>query len=154
VIGQDRKLVGAALTPDAAASVIGDRPLSLPGGDLALVGTINLGDLLGMVELPATKGPPQFFDPFPRERLGQLLPADEVLKEADKARAAFVASFGQLPPAAVTVRRVGDELRLDIFQPKVQNGGLTPVINAGVAWFERLMDMRHRDPNDYLPPGR
>src|SRR5262245_35384855 len=46
VIGQDRKLVGAALTPDAATSVVGDKPLSLPAGDLALVGTLNVGELL------------------------------------------------------------------------------------------------------------
>jgi hypothetical protein len=153
VVGQDRKLVAGALIPDANTSVIGDQPLPLPTGDLAMVGVLNMGDLLGTIELPATKGPPQFFDPFPRERLGQMAPPDEMVKDADKARAAFLASFGQLPPAAVSVRRVGDELKWDIFQPKVQNGGLTPIINAGVTWYEKLMDMHHHNPNDYFPLG-
>jgi hypothetical protein len=44
VIGQDRKLVAGAVTPDAAASVAGGaKPLTAPAGDLALLGTLNLG---------------------------------------------------------------------------------------------------------------
>jgi hypothetical protein len=147
VIGQDRKLVGAAVAPDAVNSVVGDKTLSLPSGDHALVGTLSVGDLLGMIELPTTKGQPRFFDPYPVERLGGKLPEEQVLKDVDKARAAFLAAFGQLPPAAISVRRFGDELKLEIFQPKVQNGGLTPVINAGLQWFEKLMSLR--DPNNY-----
>ena len=137
-VGLDRKLVGAAVAPDAAASVAGgDKPLPLPAGDLALVGTLNLGDLIGAVELPATTGPARPFGGPPLERLGDVLPPDEQVKEADKARAAFLAAFGELPPAAVSVRRVGAELRLEVFQPKVQGSGLTPVINAGVNWFDK-----------------
>ncbi len=147
VVGLDRKLVGAALAPDAATSVAGgDKPLSLPAGDLVLLGALNLGDLIGAFELPATSGPVRPFEPPGRPKFGDnLIPPDEVLKEADKARAAFVAAFGELPPAVVSVRRVGDELRLEVFQPKVQGGGLTPVIDAGVNWFDKLMNLR--DPN-------
>lgn len=148
VIGQDRKLVAAALTPDAAASIVGDKPLSLPRGDLAFVGGLNLGDLLGMIELPVTKKAPRLFDSS--SRFGNPAPTDEMVKEADKARTEFTASFGQLPTAAVTVRRIGDELKFDIIQPKVQNGGLTPVINAGVKWFEKMMEMNH-NPNNHYP---
>ena len=153
VIGLDRKLVAAATTPDAATSVAGGvKPLSVPTGDLALLGAINLGELIGAVELPATKGPVRPFDSQPLERLGDVLPPDEVLKEADKARAAFLAAFGELPPAVVTVRRTGDELRFEVFQPKVQGGGLTPVINAGVNWFDKLSSMG--DPNGAIPYNR
>ena len=105
-----------------------------------------------MIELPATKGPVRPFYAPPVERLGDVLPPDEVLKEADKARAAFVAAFGELPPAVVSVRRVGDELRLEVFQPKVQGGGLTPVIDAGVNWFDKLRGTG--EPNASLPRMR
>ena len=82
----------------------------------------------------------------PRARRGDVLNGpEELLKEVEKAREAFLAAFGELPPAAVTVQRTGDTLRLEIFQPKVQGGGLTPVINAGVNWFDKMMNLR--DPN-------
>ena len=118
----------------------------MPAGDLALLGAVNLGDMIGAIDLPATTGPVRPFEPPPRARRGEdLIPPDELLKEVDKSRAAFLAAFGELPPAVITVRRVGDELRLEVFQPKVQGGGLTPVINAGVNWFDKLMNLR--DPN-------
>jgi hypothetical protein len=146
-IGLDRKLVAAAVTPDVAASVAGGKTsLAVPSGDLALLGTLNLGDLLGAIDLPATKGEGRPFGGPPVERRGEnLIPPDELTKEADKARAAFVAAFGELPSAVITVRRLPGELRLEVFQPKVQGGGLTPVINAGVNWFDKLMNLR--DPN-------
>jgi hypothetical protein len=143
VIGQDRKLVATALAPDAVTSVAGgDKPLAVPPGDLALLGTVNHGALLTAIELPATTGPPRLGNP-PRNIYGQNLAPEEMLKEADKARAALLAAFGELPPAVVTVRRAGAELRFEVFQPKVQNGGLTPVINAGVNWFDKLMNLRN-----------
>lgn len=147
VIGQDRKLVAAAITPDAASSVAGgDKPLVIPAGDYALIGTINLGELVAAIELPMPSGPGELFQAPGRERRGELTPADEAVKEVDTARTAFLAAFEQLPPAVVTVRRVGDELKLEIFQPKVQGGGLTPVINAGVNWFDKRTNLR--DPNN------
>lgn len=148
VVGQDRKLVAATLTPDATASVAGGaRPLVVPAGDVALLGTVNLGEVIALVELPAS-GPARPVPGFggPRIRRGEVLNAPEdLLKEVEKAREAFLAAFGELPPAAVTVRRTGDALRLEVFQPKVQGGGLTPVINAGVNWFDKVTNLR--DPN-------
>lgn len=146
VVGQDRKLVAAALAPDASASVVGGpNPLIVPAGDLAVLGTVNLGELVALIELPTAAA--NSGRPFggPRIRRGELTGPEELVKEAEKAREAFVAAFGELPPAAVTVRRAGDSLRLEVFQPKVQNGGLTPVIGAGVNWFDKLMNLR--DPN-------
>jgi hypothetical protein len=153
VIGQDRKLVAAALLPDAGASVAGgEKPLAVPGGDLALLGALNLGALLTAIEWPATGGTLRTFDGPRNERRGEPLPPDEQVKEADKARTAFLTAFGELPPAVVTVRRAGDELRLEVFQPKVANGGLAPVINAGVNWFDKVMGQRF-DPA-MIPDGR
>jgi hypothetical protein len=108
-LGQDRKLVAQAATPDAKASVVsGDKPPTFPAGEFALVGTLQLGDTLGMIELPETDGPPTWFDPFPHIEKGRLRPADDRLKDVDKARDAFIAAFNQLPPATVTARRAGD----------------------------------------------
>lgn len=147
-VGQDRKLVAGALSPDVA-SMIGDKPL--PKGELALVGTLNFGELIGAVEFKPGAGPAQFFDPVPRARLGSLLPPEETAKEAEKARAALVAALGQLPPGVVSVRRAGDELKLEVFQPKVQNGGLTPVVNAATDWFDKLIEMNPRNVNPNYP---
>jgi hypothetical protein len=118
----------------------------VPAGDLALLGTVNLGELIATIDFPAPTAPGR--NPFggPRIRRGEVINApEELVKQAEKAREAFLAAFGELPPAAVTVRRAGGELRLEVFQPKVQGGGLTPVINAGVNWFDKLMNLR--DPN-------
>lgn len=148
VIGQDRKLVAAALIPDASSSVAGGpRPLVVPAGDLALLGAVNLGELVGLVEIPITTGPPRPAGGFgPRIRRGEALSGpEELVKEVEKARAAFLAAFGELPPAAVAVRRSGNELRVEVFQPKVRGGGLTPVLNAAVNWFDKLTNLR--DPN-------
>lgn len=148
VVGLDRKLVAAAVAPDAAASVVGgDKGLSLPSGALALVGTLNLGDLFASSEPKAAPdGPVRPVQPLrPPPPGGGPVAPEELRKQAEKARAAFLAAFGELPPAVVTARRGGDELRFEVFQPKVQNGGLTPVINAGVDWFDKLMNLR--DPN-------
>jgi hypothetical protein len=150
VIGQDRKMIAATLTPDAATSVAGGpRPLVVPPGDLALLGTVNLGELVAAIDFPAITGPgqPGTFGGPPRIRRGELLPdaPENLVKEAEKAREAFLAAFGELTPASVALRRSGNELRLEVFQPKVQGGGLTPVINAGVNWFDKLMNLR--DPN-------
>jgi hypothetical protein len=102
--------------------------------------------VIAAVELPATNGPVRPLErPFRERRGGDLVPSDDLLKEADKARAAFLATFAELPPTVVTVRRAGAELRLEVFQPKFSGGELTPVINAGVNWFDKLVNLR--DPN-------
>lgn len=153
VLGQDRKIVSAAVTADPVTSVAGGpRPLVVPAGDLALLGTVNLGELVAGAALsggrPDGRGP--FAPPPLIERAGEVLNApEEAVKEAEKAREALLAAFGELPPASVVVRRAGDTLRFEVFQPKVQNGGLTPAITAGVNWFDKLSNLR--DPNSSSP---
>ena len=140
VLGQERTRVATAVTADAAASVAGgDRPLSLPAGDLALVGTLNLGETFAAVELLVAG---EFAKRF---RNVHALPPADVLKQIEKARATFVAAFAAMPPASVSVRRSGDALRVEVFQPKVQGGSLSPVITAGVNWLDTLLSAR--DPN-------
>jgi hypothetical protein len=154
VIGQDRKVVATALVPDAGASVAGgDKPLTVPAGDVVLLGALNLGTLVAAIELPVGGGALRTFDGPRNERRGPgAAPTDEQAKEAEKARAAFLAAFDALPPAVVTVRRAGEELRFEVFQPRVQNGGLTPVINAGVNWFDKLLGLRID--LELIPDGR
>ncbi|QJW93493.1 hypothetical protein [Frigoriglobus tundricola] len=152
VAGLDRKLVGAAAAGEPAAAVTGgDKPLAVPAGEYVLLGGLDLGDLISAV-LPAPGDAARSPEPPRRIRRGENpAPPDEVRKELDKARGAFLAAFGELPPAVVTVRRSGAELRLDVFQPKVQGGGLAPVISAGVSWFDTLMSSH--DPNSDFPRG-
>ncbi len=146
-VGLDRKLVAAAVVPDAADSVAGDKGLPLPPGAPALLGALNLGALIASFDdKPVIDGPVRPVPPMPLvPGGGGRVAPEQSQKDADTARAAFLAAFGALPPATVAVRKVGDELRLEVFQPKVQGGGLTPVINAGVNWFDKLMNTR--DPN-------
>ena len=155
VVGQDRKLVAAASTPDAAASVAGGKPLPVPKGNLALLGTLNIGALLGAIDISKTTRPVESIElPDLRPRRGELLPPDELLKQADKARAAFLAEFKQLPPTVIAVRRVENELRLELFQAKVQGGGLTPMIKSGVDWFDKRMNLRNPNGQFYPSEGR
>lgn len=155
--GLDRKLVAAAVTPDAAASVAGDKGLSLPPG-AALAGVLNLGAVLAAFEeKPAGEGAVRPVEaPKPPPGGGAPLVASEPLqKGVEKSRAAFLAAFGELPPAVLTARRDGDRLRVEVFQPRVQNGGLKPVVDAGLNWVEGRLNLR--DPNrpprgEYLLP--
>ncbi len=144
VVGLDRKLVAAAVTPDAANSVTGgDKGLSLPGTP-ALIGTVNIGELITSADTKVViEGPVRPVEPLRPNPGLPALPANS--QQAEKARIAFLTAFGELPSAVVTVRRTSNELRFEVFQPKVQHGGLTPVITAGVDWFDKLMNLR--DPN-------
>lgn len=153
--GLDRKLVAAAVVPDAANSVAGDKgPEPLPPG-AALAGTLNLSALVGSWdERPGAEGGVRPVEPPLRGAPnGTTAPAAPDAHQADvhKARAAFLAAFGELPSAVVTVRRNGEQLRFEAFQPRVQNGGLAPVIAAGLNWFDR--GLSQRDPNRPEPPG-
>ncbi|MBP3954067.1 hypothetical protein J8F10_01995 [Gemmata sp. G18] len=149
VWGQDRKLVAAALTSDAAGSVTGgDKGLAPSPGAHALVGILNLGDLVAALEpKPVAGGPVRPLGPPLRLPPGGGNPnaPDALQQDVDKARSAFQAALIELPSAHLTAQRAGDELRFEVFQPKVQNGGLTPVISAGMDWFDKLMNLR--DPN-------
>jgi hypothetical protein len=142
VLGQDRKLVAAAVAADAGTSVAGgDKPLEVPAGEVVLLGALRFGALVTALDSPAA-APERKNDPPRRGRFRpDSGPPEEFLKELEKARGAFLAAVGELPPAVVSVRRSGAELRFEVFQPKVQNGGLTPVITAGVNWFDKLMSL-------------
>ncbi|AMV26258.1 hypothetical protein VT84_17805 [Gemmata sp. SH-PL17] len=159
VWGLDRKLVAAATAPDAANSVAGNnKEAPLPSGGLALVGTLNIGDLVASFETkPVAGGPVRPVEPLRLPPGGGNVAVHEALqKDVEKARVAFQTSLSELPPALLTAQRTGDELRFELFQPKVQNGGLAPLVSAGMDWFDKLMSMR--DPNQmnsgYYPPGR
>jgi hypothetical protein len=164
-LGQDRKIVAAATTADAAASVAGGpKPLAVPPGDLALLGAVGLGELVAAIGStthgPSSDVPGVANSKVTWERLPNAPDAPNALdavKEVEKARAAFLAALDELPPASVAVRRTGDTLRVEVFQPQVQNGGLTPVIKAGVNWFDRLTSTRDPNRGDagiFLPRGR
>ena len=81
------------------------------------------------------------------------LPPEKLLADLAKARQEFFAAFGSLPPATLTARRVGQELRFELFQPKVQGGGLSPTVAAGVGWFDKVHDLTGAQ-NGNGPSGR
>jgi hypothetical protein len=73
-------------------------------------------------------------------------------KDEAKAWGELLKAFDGLPAATVTARRSGNELRFDLWQPKVQGGGIAPVVNAGVGWFDKLLN-RNPNPNGPYSPG-
>jgi hypothetical protein len=143
-LGLDRKLVAAVVTADAAASVTGgDKVVSPPPAGVAACGVVSLGDvLLGLLEHPQPKGPvvPKEDDPLFLPN-GNPLP-ENFMEELKKSRKAFVESLGSLPPATLTATRAGNELRVELFQPKVQSGGLKGVIDAGSNWLDKTGALR------------
>ena len=44
----------------------------------------------------------------------------------------------------------GNELRIELWQPKVQ-GGLAPLVNSGIGWYDLLLN-RTANPNGYSGP--
>jgi hypothetical protein len=140
-VGLDRKLVAAAVTSDAASSVFGgDKLVSPPSGDpAALFGVIALGEVIpGWIDQPRPNGPvvPIGEDQPPVMPNGQPVP-ENVIEEMKKARKDLAAALTSLSPATVTARLVKNELRVEIFQPKVQNGALKGVIDASANLLDR-----------------
>jgi hypothetical protein len=142
VVGLDRKIVAAAVAGEPGASVVGAAGVTEPPEGTALFGTLSPGDVLQLLsERPKPEGP---VVPVPgarprRNDNGQF----ELEKEQEdetKGLKDFLSAFAALPPMTVTVRRLDGELRLELWQPKVQNGGLTQVINAGVVWADKLLN--------------
>ncbi|MBA4187101.1 MAG: hypothetical protein C0467_03700 [Planctomycetaceae bacterium] len=137
-IGLDRKLVAQAVTADAVSSVVGGANAVSPPVDTAAFGVISLGDLLlGGIEKPPVSGPV-----VPKEEAPVILPngnplPESFLEDLKKARKAFVDSLATLQPATVTAKRAGNELRIEVFQPKVQSGGLKTVIDAAANWLDK-----------------
>jgi hypothetical protein len=132
-IGLDRKIVARAVHPAVAGSV------SPQPADAAAVGLVSIGELLFRAwERPRAAGPV-----VPRENEeplilpnGNPLP-ENFLEDVKKARKGFVESLTAIQPASLTVRRVGTDLNLELFQPKVQAGGLKPVLDAAGNWLDK-----------------
>ncbi|WP_439622378.1 hypothetical protein [Gemmata sp.] len=137
VVGLDRKLVAQAALADAPASAAGGVANS-PPADAVAFGVVSLGDLLvRSAEKPRPNGPvvPKEEEPIVLPN-GNPLP-ENFLEDVKKSRKALADALAALPPATVTVRRVGSELRIEVFQPKVQNGVLKAVIDAAANWADK-----------------
>jgi hypothetical protein len=142
-IGLDRKLVAAAVVANPATSVVGGaRSVSPPGGDpAALFGVISLGEVIpplfertpGSGEVVPVEGPLLLPN-------GQPIP-ESTLEELKKARKEVVAAMATLSPATVSARRTGNELRIELYQPKVQQGALKTAIDAAANWLDRSVGL-------------
>jgi hypothetical protein len=168
-VGLDRKLVAAATLGDPAnASAI-----ALPAGEPAvLIGSLGLGGVVRILtEVKPPEGPvvprgpavpakpqPLGFGRGLAEDSGLAVPDPSNLpesqkKEEAKAWEALLRSLDGLPPATITARRTGPELRIDIVQPKVQSG-LAPLVAAAIGWYDQILN-RTGNPNGmYAVPGR
>jgi hypothetical protein len=139
-VGLDRKLVAAAVNADAVASVTGGgKVVSPPPAGVGAFGVVSIGDvLLGLLETPKPTGPvvPKNEDQPRFLPNGNPIP-ESFIEDLTKARKEFVAAIGTLPMATVTARREGNELRLELFQAKVQGGGLKGLIDAGSNWVDK-----------------
>ncbi len=141
VLGLDRKLVSAAVLAEPSTSLAGgDKALHLPPGEpCALFGAVSL--LEAYADLNEKQRPE-----------GQVVPAEpplgpggnnaipipeSVLEDLKKARKEFLTAAESLPPATFLVRRVGTELRLEIFQPTIEAATLKPLIASGVNWLDK-----------------
>ena len=137
--GLDRKLVAAALAGDGTASVNGgEKPLIVPVGDVpALLGAVGLGGVIrGFVEPSKPAGPVVPVDNARPNPNGGTLDPEKLREQEAKARDAFLKTFDGLPPATLTARRAGNELRVELWQPKAVDGGLAPVVDAALGWFD------------------
>ena len=153
VVGLDRKLVAAAALGDSGRSVVaGTTTLGRSGEAPPLLGTLSLGGLLRRVTetsipdgpvVPLTAATPSTGLRQPGE-----IETDSPKQKENEAKAwtSLLKALDGLPPAIATGQRIGNELRFEVWQPKVQGGGLGPVVIAGLGWYEMLLD-RNADPN-------
>jgi hypothetical protein len=137
-VGLDRKLVAAAVGADAARSVVGgEKAISPPGDSPVLFGVVSLGVVLpALFERPRGSGPVVPVEEPPVLHNGQPIP-EGIIEELKKARKDLAAALGTLAPATVSVRRKGNELRFELFQPRVAQGDLKAVIDAAANWLDR-----------------
>jgi len=152
VVGLDRKLVGAAVAGGAT-------PAGLPADAPALFGTVAAGVVFRTTAVtPKPDGPVVPITPVgpaggPRPNSEEVVPGQAQKNEEAKAWAALEKALDGLPVATLSGRRAGDELRVEVWQPKVQAGGLAAVVAAGVGWLDTLLDL-HGDPNGNPRFGR
>jgi hypothetical protein len=155
-VGLDRKLVAAAAAGEPAGSVVGAAGVTDPGDGTALFGTLAPGEVLRqLTEQPKAEGPVVSV-PGPQPRRNDMGQFELEKDREDEARALkdLLAAFAGLPPTTVTAHRVGGELRVELWQAKVQDGGLTAVINAGTVWFDKLLNRYADASGNYRGIGR
>jgi hypothetical protein len=144
-----------------AAAVKGGDSVAPPNPPVALVGSARLGGALAAVLNPATPAGPVVplpnQPPLPRSGFGPRSgpvgveggpPAAGQQKAEEKALTGVWAALDALPPAALTARRDGDELRVGLVQP-VGKDGFAPVVAAAVGWFDAYLG---RNPNQSFGP--
>lgn len=152
-IGTDRATVAAAVTGAASSSIVGvGKPAFPPGDGAAALAAVTPGgflralDVLTKADGPATPPKPaaggrrmQRFNPW-----GQPIQDDQPdakqLEDEGKAWGAMVKAAEPMGPTGVAVRRVGDELRVEVWQPKVRTGGLVPVLNAAANYWDTRLN--------------
>ncbi|HEY2909081.1 MAG TPA: hypothetical protein VGI99_02490 [Gemmataceae bacterium] len=173
-IGLDRKLVAAAANGSATPLAV------LPAGEApVLAGTVGLGGLIRIAtEVKRVTGPvvprgkptpatvqPGFggFGGFPGGP-GGIVEEDSTIaggrpvpagspKNAAKAWDALLKAFDGLPPATIAARRTGLQLRIDLWQPKVQGGGIAPLVNAGIDWIDHRLNSQPNPNGGPYPYG-
>lgn len=155
IIGLDRSVVAAAASLDGARAVAGLNAVAVAQANdkPALVGAVGLGPVLRALSEPShSEGPAAPAAPAlraPGNRLRDEEAAETEQKESEeKAWVAFLKAVEGLPPATLTVHRVRNELKVEVWQSSVQGGGPTQVVTAGVEWFDKLLD-RGGNPNGY-----
>lgn len=147
-VGLDRTAVAAAVNGGPAA-------VTLPADNAAaLAGFVRFGStaraLLAVGAPPAGAVVPVPTLPRPvRPRFGpdgnELPPPESQTKIEEKALQGVWAALDALPPLAVTARRDGDKLRVELAQP-VGKDGFAAAVTAGVTWFDAYLN-RQSNPN-------
>ena len=110
-----------------------------PGGNdpAAFFGVVSLGEVLpGLFAHPRPSGPVVPIQETVLMPNGQPVP-ENVIADLKKARKELTASLATLAPATLTARRMGNELRFELFQPKMQNGAMKTIIDAGMNWIDK-----------------
>jgi hypothetical protein len=143
-IGLDRKLVASSVTPDPSMAIIGgDKSLLTQNNNPAsMLGVLTISEVIALLmEKPRGMGPVVPVDdvPLPPGNFpggGNPIP-ENLIEDLKKARKELFATLGTLQPATVVVNRNGNELRIELFQPKVQGGLLKPAIDSAANYLDK-----------------
>ncbi len=143
-IGLDRKLVASSVTPDAATAIVGGDKSVVPvsANPASLLGVVTIADVVALImDRPRPMGAvvPADDVPLPPGNFpGGVSPIPEnLVEDLKKARKELLATLGTLSPATVVVNRTGNELRIEVFQPRVQGGGLKTAIDSAANFLDK-----------------